>query len=59
MQRHRWFAQTNRSRVVPWPISRGPVHTGPLTETENTPQSEPADAVSSAVTVCTTRAPNV
>src|SRR5450631_4397258 len=39
-------------------MSRGRVQTRPFRATENTPQLGHADAVSSAVTTCTTRPPN-
>ena len=58
VERHRRLCQINRNRFAPYGISRGRVHTRPLTEMENTPQPGHADAHSSAVTTCTTRPSN-
>jgi hypothetical protein len=48
----------SRNILVPYGMSRGLVQTRPLRQTESTPQLGHADAISSAVTTCTTRPPN-
>ena len=58
LQRYRRLCQIRRNLVVPYGMSLGLVQARPFRVTESTPQLGHADAVSSAVTTCTTRPPN-
>ena len=57
-QRQRRLCHTRRTPASAYGMSRGREQAEPFTDVDSTPQLGHADAVSSAVTTCTTRAPD-